>query len=113
MLRFNQQSDRVHIELTFIPERDYNAQVQAAALANDLPDILEFDGPYLYNYIWQNQLRPLDELLPAQLISEAVRPLPLGIAAFFTLPPLQWGEIVAFGVMMVVPVLLIFVVFQN
>lgn len=70
VLRFNQQSDRVHIELTFIPERDYNAQVQAAALANDLPDILEFDGPYLNNYIWQNQLRPLDELLPAQLIND-------------------------------------------
>ncbi|MEJ2181533.1 MAG: extracellular solute-binding protein [Gammaproteobacteria bacterium] len=62
--RFNQQSAKIKINLTFIPERDYNAQVQAAALAGDLPDILEFDGPYLYNYIWQDQLRPLEELLP-------------------------------------------------
>ena len=62
--RFNQQSLKVNIHLTFIPERDYNAQVQAAALAGDLPDVLEFDGPYLYNYIWQGQLRPLDNLLP-------------------------------------------------
>lgn len=45
--------------------------------------------------------------------SEAVRPLPLGIAAFYTLPPLQWGDIFAFGVMMVLPVLLIFIVFQR
>jgi multiple sugar transport system permease protein len=45
--------------------------------------------------------------------SEAVRPLPLGIAAFYTLPPLQWGDIFAFGVMMVLPVLLIFLVFQR
>ncbi|WP_455366475.1 carbohydrate ABC transporter permease [Kaarinaea lacus] len=45
--------------------------------------------------------------------SEAVRPLPLGIAAFYTLPPLQWGDIFAFGVMMVLPILLIFVVFQH
>jgi multiple sugar transport system permease protein len=45
--------------------------------------------------------------------SEAVRPLPLGIAAFYTLPPLQWGDIFAFGVMMVLPVLIIFVAFQR
>lgn len=45
--------------------------------------------------------------------SENVRPLPLGIAAFYTLPPLQWGDIFAFGVMMVLPVLLVFLVFQH
>lgn len=45
--------------------------------------------------------------------SEAVRPLPMGIASFYTLPPLQWGDIFAFGVMMVTPVLLIFLVFQR
>ncbi len=45
--------------------------------------------------------------------SEAVRPLPLGIAAFYTLPPLQWGDIFAFGVMMVAPVLLAFLIFQK
>lgn len=45
--------------------------------------------------------------------SERVRPLPLGIAAFYTLPPLQWGDIFAFGVMMVAPVLLLFVIFQK
>lgn len=67
---FNQQSDNSHVTLTFIPERDYNAQVQAAALANDLPDLLEFDGPYLYNYIWQNRLRPLENLLPRALLDD-------------------------------------------
>lgn len=45
--------------------------------------------------------------------SEQVRPLPLGIAAFYTLPPLQWGDIFAFGVMMVTPVLCLFVLFQR
>lgn len=45
--------------------------------------------------------------------SENVRPLPLGIAAFYTLPPLQWGDIFAFGVMMVAPVLLFFVLLQR
>lgn len=45
--------------------------------------------------------------------SEEVRPLPLGIANFFTLPPLQWGDILAFGVMMVLPVLIIFMLQQR
>lgn len=45
--------------------------------------------------------------------AEAVRPLPLGLAAFYTLPPLQWGDIFAFGVMMVAPILVLFVVFQG
>jgi multiple sugar transport system permease protein len=44
---------------------------------------------------------------------EAVRPLPLGIAAFYTLPPLQWGDIFAFGVMMAAPVLILFFLFQR
>lgn len=37
-----------------------------------------------------------------------VRPLPLGIASFRTLPPVQWGDIMAFAVMMVVPVAVLF-----
>lgn len=44
---------------------------------------------------------------------DAVRPLPLAIATFYTLPPLQWGDIFAFGVMMVLPILLVFLLFQR
>lgn len=44
---------------------------------------------------------------------ESVRPLPLAIATFYTLPPLQWGDIFAFGVMMVLPILLVFLFFQR
>ena len=61
--RINQAGLPFRVELTLIPERSYNAQVQAAALAGDLPDVLEFDGPYLSNYVWQGHLRPLDSLL--------------------------------------------------
>jgi multiple sugar transport system permease protein len=42
-----------------------------------------------------------------------VRPLPLGIAAFRTLPPIQWGDIMAFAVMMVAPVAVIFLILQR
>jgi multiple sugar transport system permease protein len=44
---------------------------------------------------------------------ETFRPLPLGIATFQTLPPLQWGDIMAFGVMMVAPILIVFLLFQR
>lgn len=60
---FSRRSRDTQIDLTFIPERSYNAQVQAAAIAGDLPDLLEFDAPYLFNYAWQGQLQPLDAWL--------------------------------------------------
>jgi multiple sugar transport system substrate-binding protein len=68
--QFNKQNPNITLKLTFIPERDYNAQVQAAALAGDLPDVLELDGPFLYNYIWQNHLLPLEEHLPRELMDD-------------------------------------------
>lgn len=62
----------------------------------------------LFLFHWGMYLWPL-----LMTTSEGVRPLPLGIANFYTLPPLQWGDIMAFGVLMVLPVLILFVVFQR
>jgi multiple sugar transport system substrate-binding protein len=61
--RFNTTQKTAKVELTFIPEGSYNAQVQAAALSKDLPDVLEFDGPFVYNYVWQQNLIPVDTLI--------------------------------------------------
>ena len=68
--QFNQRQEGMKVDLVLIPEGSYNGQVQASALAGDLPDILEFDGPYVYNYVWQGRLAPIDELLPAQLLDD-------------------------------------------
>ena len=46
-------------------------------------------------------------------IGPDVRPLPVAIAGFYSLPPLQWGDILAFGTMMVLPVLAVFLMFQK
>lgn len=59
-------------------------------------------------FFWGLYLWPL-----LMTTGEDVRPLPLAIATFYTLPPLQWGDIMAFGVMMVAPVLAVFVTFQR
>jgi len=61
--RFNNSQQKIRVNAVILPEGTYNAQVQAAALADDLPDILEFDGPFLYNYVWQKKLIPLDKLI--------------------------------------------------
>ncbi len=65
--RFNARQDEVRVEATMIPEGAYNGQVRAAALAGDLPDVLELDGPYLYSYAWQGELLPMGPLLPPEL----------------------------------------------
>jgi len=43
----------------------------------------------------------------------SVRPLPLEIAVFQGQPPYDWGQIFAFGVLLVAPVLIVFLVFQR
>jgi multiple sugar transport system permease protein len=45
--------------------------------------------------------------------SVSVRPLPLGVASFRTLPPLQWGDLMAFAVMMVAPAVVLFLALQR
>lgn len=42
-----------------------------------------------------------------------VRPLPQGISIFTAQPPISWGDIMAFALMMTLPLLVIFVLFQR
>jgi len=68
--RFNRQQSTLQAHLALLPEGSYNGQVQASALADDLPCLLEFDGPYVYNYVWQGKLIPLDEYVQPTLRRE-------------------------------------------
>jgi multiple sugar transport system permease protein len=42
-----------------------------------------------------------------------VRPLALGIGTFKTTPPVQWGDIMAYGALMTLPLLVVFLLFQR
>jgi multiple sugar transport system permease protein len=42
-----------------------------------------------------------------------VRPLPVGIGVFATTPPVSWGDIMAYTVLMTLPLLAVFLVFQR
>ena len=67
--RFNESQDQYRAVITEIPGgavsgSGYNDAVNAAAVAGDLPCILDLDGPFLYNYAWAGFLEPLDAYLP-------------------------------------------------
>jgi multiple sugar transport system substrate-binding protein len=38
--------------------------VLSAAASGDLPDLLDLDGPFLYNYAWSGKLKPIDSCVP-------------------------------------------------
>ncbi len=61
-----QRSDIV-VNAVELPEGSYNDQVQAAAFANDLPCLLDFDGPFVYNYVWGGFMVPLDGYVSAEM----------------------------------------------
>lgn len=63
--RFNDANKDIQIEAIALPEGNYNDQVNAAALANRLPCVLDFDGPNLYNYAWSGKIIPIDKYVDA------------------------------------------------
>jgi multiple sugar transport system permease protein len=53
-------------------------------------------------------------LWPVMMVDQpGVSPLPLQIAVFQGQTPVNWGEVCAFGVLMVAPVVVVFVIFQR
>jgi multiple sugar transport system substrate-binding protein len=64
---FNRSQRSVRVKLITLPEGDYNREVASAAADGNLPDVLDFDGPNLYNYAWAGDLKPIDSCLtPAE-----------------------------------------------
>ncbi|MFD9442353.1 carbohydrate ABC transporter permease [Streptomyces sp. NPDC060006] len=53
-------------------------------------------------------------LWPVLMVSDpSVRPLPLQISVFQGQQPVDWGQVLAFGVLLVLPVLIVFTFFQR
>jgi multiple sugar transport system substrate-binding protein len=65
---FNASQGDVQVKLITLPVGDYTRQVALAAARGDLPDVLDFDGPNLYNYAWSGRLKPIDSC-----VSKSVR----------------------------------------
>lgn len=65
---FNSSQTQWVVALESFPQESYNDSVTAAALAGDLPDIIDVDGPILPNWAWSGYMAPLD--LPAGMLDD-------------------------------------------
>lgn len=57
---FNESQSDWTVELQSFPQNSYNDSVTAGALAGNLPDILDVDGPVMPNWAWSGYLAPLN-----------------------------------------------------
>ncbi len=57
---FNASQTDYVIALEDFPQDSYNESVVAGALAGDLPDIIDMDGPVMPNWAWAGYLSPLE-----------------------------------------------------
>jgi len=56
---FNASQPDWKVELQSFPQAAYNDSVTAGALAGNLPDILDVDGPNMPNWAWAGYMQPL------------------------------------------------------
>ena len=54
----------VTVELIDLGESAYEDFIVAAAASDDLPDIIDMDGPFLYNFAWNGFVQPLGNCVP-------------------------------------------------
>lgn len=71
---FNASQDEWVVEFQDFPQESYNESIVAAALAGELPDIIDVDGPVMPNWAWAGYMAPLnlpdgalDEFLPGAI----------------------------------------------
>lgn len=64
---FNASQKKYVIDAVQLPEGSFNDQVNAAALSGQLPCLLDFDGPNLYNYAWKGYLLAIDSYVSADV----------------------------------------------
>lgn len=64
---FNSSQSDVEVELRLIPEADYTKTVQASSV-EDLPDVLEYDGPLLSAFAYDGKLSPVADFVSSETI---------------------------------------------
>ncbi|HIE38942.1 MAG TPA: sugar ABC transporter substrate-binding protein [Anaerolineales bacterium] len=70
LANFAAARDDIVVDAVELPEGSYNEQVQAAAFSDDLPCLLDFDGPFVYNYVWGGFMLPLDDYISDEMRSD-------------------------------------------
>lgn len=67
---FNSSQENVKAELKLIPEKDYTKTITATD-PSELPDVLEFDGPTMANFVYNGKLAPLDGHVSVKTLGNA------------------------------------------
>ncbi|MEU0057587.1 sugar ABC transporter substrate-binding protein [Streptomyces sp. NPDC006334] len=67
---FNASQDKIKVELTLIPDSDYTKTITATD-ASKLPDVLEFDGPTMANFVYNRKLAAIDTYVSSTTMANA------------------------------------------
>ncbi|GAA3795868.1 ABC transporter substrate-binding protein [Streptomyces phyllanthi] len=67
---FNSSQDEIKVELKLIPDQDYTKTITTTD-ASKLPDVLEFDGPTMANFVYNGKLAPMDEYVSTKTLANA------------------------------------------
>ncbi|MDH2387855.1 sugar ABC transporter substrate-binding protein [Streptomyces sp. HNM0663] len=67
---FNSSQSDVKAELKLIPDQDYTKTITATDVS-ELPDVLEFDGPTMANFVYNKKLAPIDDHISAETLDNA------------------------------------------
>lgn len=57
---YNNSQNKYVVEVQDFPQISYNESIIAAALAGDLPDIIDVDAPVMPNWAWAGYMAPLE-----------------------------------------------------
>jgi multiple sugar transport system substrate-binding protein len=68
---FNALGNGITVEVTFIPEADYQKKLDTTA-ASDLPDVVEIGGENATNLVYNKKLQPIAGLVSADTISNQI-----------------------------------------
>ncbi|MCX4825761.1 sugar ABC transporter substrate-binding protein [Streptomyces sp. NBC_01142] len=69
---FNRTQSEVKAGLKLIPGNDYTKTITAAA-PSELPDVMEFDGPNMANFVYNEKLAPLNDFVPKGTVANATK----------------------------------------
>ncbi|MFI6858116.1 ABC transporter substrate-binding protein [Streptomyces sp. NPDC050416] len=67
---FNSSQNKIKVDLKLIPEADYTKTITATDAA-ELPDVMEFDGPTMANFVYNKKLAPIDTYVSAKTMDNA------------------------------------------
>ncbi|MFC4495391.1 extracellular solute-binding protein [Streptomyces ovatisporus] len=67
---FNSSQKKIKVKLTLIPDTDYTKTITTTDAAK-LPDVMEFDGPTMANFVYNKKLAPIDGYVSAKTRTNA------------------------------------------